>query len=348
MLGAILDFFQGLRNEAPPTVSPDQEGFLYLREGRYDPELNKRVKKIIVVNASEFAVYVDSHYDVQFLINKEIDITEFGKVQTQVTYLEQASTFLKGEREALLHVRSLLGEAYSQVLSTGKSDDAAEPLALARAVLAQKSQDVSYGWYFQSALVTCVLLAFAGLLLWVSRQKPCVTTYLGETAFELMLCAIAGAIGALFSISSRAGHISLNALAGKRSHELEAHARLFAGMLSASLLVMALKSKLILAPVADGHNHLTTLLLLSALAGISERVIPSLVSRFEESMKRTEKELEERGKAPHSVSAEKSSPAQHTTAHELTKSNASAETHSGSPGDGGDKETVENPRAGPD
>ncbi|MCR4470407.1 hypothetical protein [Burkholderia sp. SCN-KJ] len=347
MLGAIRDFFQGPRNEAPPTVSPDEERFLYLREGRYDPELNKRVKKVIIVNASEFAVYVDSHYDVQFLINKEINVTEFGKVQTQVTYLEQASTFLKGEREALLHVRSLLGEAYSQVLSTGKSDAAAEPLALARAVLAQKSQDVSYGWYFQSALMTCVLLAFLGSLLWFSRHKPCVTTYLGETAFELTLCAIAGAIGALFSISSRASHLSLNALAGKRSHELEAHARLFAGMLSASLLVMALKSKLILAPLADGHGHLTTLLLLSALAGISERVIPSLVSRFEESMKRTEKELEERGKAPHSVGAEKSSPAQHATAQDPLKSTVSAEANSGSSGDVGDKEAMENPSAGP-
>lgn len=308
MFGAIRDFFRAFRSVRPAKAVATGTGLPDLREGEYDPELNKLVRKIII-QTDGFAIYVDSNYDVQFLINTEVHVAAFTKVQTQVTFLEQTSTFLNGEPEALLRVRSLLGEAYSRVLLTGNSEDAEEALILARSVLAQKNSDVSYGWYFQSALVTCSVLVAGGFALWFSRYRPCVTTYLGRSGLELLLCAIAGALGALFSISSRAGRLTLNALAGKRTHELEAHSRLFAGMLSASLFVMALKSKLVLAPLGEGNGHLTTLLLLSTLAGITERVIPSLVSRFEDSVQKSERVLENHSSSAHVTTERKLSTA---------------------------------------
>lgn len=308
MLDAFSNFFRSSGDVARPVNPAEGTRFGHLREGAFDPELGRWVRKVILVVEAEFAVYVDRDYDVQYLSDKTIDPAEFGKVQTQVLFLEQASQFLKRDRHALLHVRCLLAQAYAQVLETDSSDEAAEPLALARALLAQKSPDVSFAWYFESAAVTCILFALAALFLWGSRYRPCVTTYLGRTAFELILCIFAGGIGALFSISSRAAHLPLNALAGRRTHELEAHARLFAGSLSAALLVLALKSKLILAPLGQGAGHLSTLLLLSVLAGISERVVPSLVGRFEESLSKTEKELQERSVQKHPISAVKGKP----------------------------------------
>lgn len=349
MLDALRHFFRCRRPQSPSTTPANKEQFAYLREGEFDPQLNKWVKKLIVVENDSFAVYLDNNCDVQFIAYPS-NVKEFAKVQTQVIYLEQASSFLKHNQEALLHVRCLLGDAYAQVLSSGDSKDAAEPLALARTILAETNPDVSFGWYFSSASKTCLALATIGLALWVLRTTPLVTSYLGRTAFELVLCAIAGAIGAFFSISTRATHLTLNALAGKQSHRLETRARLFAGMLSASLLVMALKSKLILAPLADGNGHLTTLLLLSALAGISERVVPSLVSSFEQSVKKSEKELEKRGNAletsvdPQSVPMDKNQVAAAATSSPLgsVASESGSETiPAATPVDVGSEETNE-------
>jgi len=259
----------------------EAEGFLYLREGGYDHELGKRVRKIILAGEKQ-AVYVDSQYDVQWLLDRDdLAMSEFGKVQTEVTYLELESSFLSGEKRALLHVRSLLGEAYARVMQTGDATAADAALAYARCILNQKNPDVSYGWYFGTAAWTGAAALIAGFVLWLVRGTEWVGHRLGATAFEVLMCAIAGGLGALLSVAVRANSLKLNAMAGRRAHTYEAFGRILIGMASAALLVLALKSRLFLAPLATGNGHWSTLLLLSGLAGLSERVIPSLVSRFD-------------------------------------------------------------------
>jgi hypothetical protein len=259
----------------------EDNGFLYLREGGYDPELGKWVRKIIFAGEKQ-AVYVDTRYDVQWLLDRDdLPMSEFGKVQTEVTYLELESSFLSGEKRALLHVRSLLGEAYARVMQTGEATAADTALAYARRILDQKNPDVSYGWYFGTAAWVGIGLLVAGFVLWLARDTDWVSHRLGLTAFEILMCAIAGGLGALLSVAVRANSLKLNAVAGPRAHRYEAFGRILIGMASASLLVLALKSRLFLAPLAAGNGHWSTLLLLSGLAGLSERVIPSLVSRFD-------------------------------------------------------------------
>jgi len=274
-----------LTKSKPPRPEPSEadKGYLKLREGRYEPELDKWIRKIIFAE-EKLAVYIDTEYSVQYLIDIDIDVDEFGKVQTDVTYLEHESAFLWKDKNALLHVRSLLGEAYERVLHTGKASSAQVALSLARSIMAQKNPDVSYGWYFNSAAWVCALMSCVGAALWLARSTPFVRVWLGQTPFELVMCAIAGAIGALLSIVIRADDLNLNALAGRRAHVYEALGRLLVGMFSASFLVLALKGKLLLAPLASGAEHWPVLLLVSALAGLSERVIPSLVKRFEDAI----------------------------------------------------------------
>jgi hypothetical protein len=259
-------------------------GFLRLREGGFDAELNKWVRKIIF-QTETLAVYVDWNYEVQFLIDDEIDAHEFGKVQTEVTYLELESSFLSRDKDPLLHVRSLLGEAYARVMQTQNASHAAPALGYARSILVQKNSDVSYRWYFGAAAWMCGLLAIAGGLFWFFRRLPVMVAHFGGVPYELVICAVAGAIGALLSIVTRANNLTLNARAGKRAHTLEARGRILTGMFSASFLVMAIKAKLILATLAVGDGHRVTLILLASLAGFSERVIPSLVRRFEDAVK---------------------------------------------------------------
>ncbi|MFM0496346.1 hypothetical protein [Paraburkholderia caledonica] len=279
-----------------------EEGFLYLREGAYDHELGKRVRKIIFAEETQ-AVYVDSEYDVQWLLDRDdFEMSEFGKVQTEVTYLELESSFLSGEKRALLHVRSLLGEAYARVMQTGDAAAADSALAYARHILKQKNPDVSYGWYFGTAAWTGAVAFIAGFVLWLARDTEWVSHRLGLTALEMLMCAIAGGIGALVSVAVRANSLKLNAMAGRRAHRYEAFGRILVGMASAALLVLALKSRLFLAPLATGSGHWSTLLLLSGLAGLSERVIPSLVSRFDVAI-HTEKTSDQRKPAASSAGA---------------------------------------------
>ncbi|MEX3693848.1 hypothetical protein AB3X91_33830 [Paraburkholderia sp. BR14263] len=269
------------RHARGDTKKAEEKGFLYLREGGYDHELDKQVRKIIFVEEKQ-AVYLDTRYDVQWLLDRDdLSMSEFGKVQTEVTYLELESSFLSGEKRPLLHVRSLLGEAYARVMQTGDAAAADAALAYARRILDQKNPDVSYGWYFGTTAWVGFGAFIAGFSLWLARRTEWISHGLGPTAFEILMCAIAGGLGALLSVAVRANNLKLNAVAGPRAHRYEALGRILVGMASASLLVLALKSRLFLAPLAIGSGHWPTLLLLSGLAGLSERVIPSLVSRFD-------------------------------------------------------------------
>ncbi len=106
----ICNIFNWRRKREQRPSGESDAGYLRLREGGYDPELNKWIRKLIFVE-EKLAVYVDTDYDVQWLMDADVNMSEFGKVQTEVTYLELESSFLRRDRSALLHVRSLLGDA---------------------------------------------------------------------------------------------------------------------------------------------------------------------------------------------------------------------------------------------
>lgn len=103
----------------------------------------------------------------------------------------------------------------------------------------------------------------------------------GEVAFWLLLSACAGAIGALFSVITRSGHLSVDASAGKDLHKLEARSRIVAGALSGAIVSLAIMTEMILAPLSKGGRMHVVVVLGALAAGAGERLASSIISKLD-------------------------------------------------------------------
>jgi hypothetical protein len=92
---------------------------------------------------------------------------------------------------------------------------------------------------------------------------------------------VAGSCGALLSVIARTGQLKFDSSAGELLHYLEGVSRIWAGALSGILIALAVKSEFILAPLMRGGHTFTVTMLAAFVAGAGERLVTSIISKFE-------------------------------------------------------------------
>ena len=123
-----------------------------------------------------------------------------------------------------------------------------------------------------SIAVTLPFIAL-GTGIWFYRSKY--TSFLGETVFWLVLCLVAGAVGALLSVIARSGKLDFDSSAGRWLHYLEAASRIVMGALSGTAIGLAVKSKFFLEPLThDAQNKYAIIILAHDLVYLSSRPAP--------------------------------------------------------------------------
>ena len=108
-----------------------------------------------------------------------------------------------------------------------------------------------------------------------------VFTFLTPIGMWLALSGVAGAIGALLSVIWRSGDLKFSPSSGEQQHYLEASCRILAGALSGFLAAIAIKAEIILTAFTHGQNLHSIMILAGLAAGSSERLIGSIISKFE-------------------------------------------------------------------
>ncbi len=290
-------------NDAPDSQRSSEDLF-DLKDGAYDAELNKHVKALVMVTET-FAVYVATDLSIQWrTTNEQVWSDSSGEVMNRVGLLETRSNFI-ADPATLAGVRRQIAEGLARSLDGQPIESSLSVLREAEFEIQARNKEVSWAWYFTAAYTVTLVSVVALVAFWLLRAP--VREYIGTTAFDVVMGALCGTIGALLSVTSRGDRLVLDANAGMRIHRLEGLSRIGTGMAGAFLVALAIKSGALLGGVHFAGSQFALLLAFCVAAGASERLVPTLVTNFEETARRpmaTDKKLTQRH-SPGNVQAKK-------------------------------------------
>lgn len=265
--------------EVGATGSGDSDHYS-LKAGDLDPELNKRIKDL-VLSTEDFIVYLADDLSVQWrTADSHVQASHCGDILSQAAILEAQSQFI--ENQAILGpIRRQIAEAIAHCFADQPVSGSLRLLDEARRQLVARNKEIAWSWYFTSAYFVGALCVFIFYGLWTWREVA--VGIWGQVAVEVVLGALCGPLGAILSTTSRANGLVLDANAGKAILRLEGLSRVGAGFIGAAFVAMTLKSGMLLGGVNFPGSKLAFMLAFCIAAGSSERIIPSLVVAFEKS-----------------------------------------------------------------
>src|SRR5262249_6219701 len=135
-------------------------------------------------------------YDKQHNARPEIDRVQHRAGLNEAALLESSPT--EGlDEQTIERFKRLLGEAIVCGLEYDFAN-ARRMLVAASEYIVARSQEKSRFWYLCACFAMVVPFALIGCALWLARQKA--LEWLGSGAFWVVIDAIAGSLGALFSV----------------------------------------------------------------------------------------------------------------------------------------------------
>lgn len=248
------------------------------------------IKRIVMADYT-YIVYLGENDEMDWQTTAELDVKldNLKDGQSSVV-LNRAAEVSTMPTEHLtpsqrLNFRIMTGEGIARLFEL-RPKSALEMLNAAAAYATARNQEIARGWQLKATGATAGMFVVLACVAWLLRGwlRP----RLGDMAFILLIGACAGAVGALFSILTRLGSISLDPSAGKVLHQQEGCARILAGSIGAVIAVLAVHLSLILGMLTKlGHP---ALIFIAIIAGTSERLVPAIIKKTEgqaESEKKT-------------------------------------------------------------
>lgn len=260
-------------------ILPSSRDHYSLKEGSFDYELNKRVE-ILIVNDDNFIIYLDDSYEIQWKLNDDfVEQDHCGEILSKVAILQAKSNFIE-DRKILRFIRFQIAEALARCFAGQSINSSKEILEEVEDQIFSRNYEMAWRWYFCSVLEYTGLILVCVALCWVGRSE--LNVLLGKQLTEIIWIAGAGVLGALSSVRLRANRIVMDANAGKEIHRLEGLSRVLAGLIGATFAAITYKSGLFSNILKYPSNELMLLIVIGFVAGVSERLIPSLVSTIDE------------------------------------------------------------------
>ena len=248
--------------------------------GQRDPKMGVVIKEILLAD-DHCIVYIDEGFTLQWYWSFELDAKAAAPVFNRASELEARAQFLRHQkiREDLLSALRLVGEGVVELFSTKDTTYANAALDTADKFITQRAREISRRWYFIPFLM---FFATSALVILVS--------YIFDSSMIKVLaiaCTFAGGIGSFISRALDNENTPISATAGRMLHWIEATLRWCIG-LTAGLLVWLLVTGNIAGSFLNttGSQNTFALIAIAILAGASERLLPSLIQTFDESIKK--------------------------------------------------------------
>jgi hypothetical protein len=273
------------RTEAPgPFMASDRStasdagtGYTALKVGDTDPQMGVKIKEIIFVNES-CIVYIDEQLTLQWYWRLPLPL-ESATIFNRAADLEARAQFLRHQKqeEDLLSAIRLIGEGVFELFSTGDPTYANAAMDTADKFISQRSREVSRGWYFGPFLGFFLISIIALLLLYFLDPT------LSKTA--IFACIFAGGVGAFVSRALASDNTPIAATAGKTLHWIEAILRWCIGLTAGLVIWLLVTGNIAVSFLnASGAPNTFALVSIALLAGASERLLPSLLRSFDDSI----------------------------------------------------------------
>ncbi len=234
------------------------------------------IEILIRFDKDSYIVFVDKDLELDWQTTNAYDNLHSGPDSDQkcllnsVEMLQHSPTVSYLDKKKRIEFIRLLGESWVYALDECY-DLAKETSEAARNYLLKRNYEISRKWQLIGSFAVSMIIIFGFV---ISKWN----TYL---AF--------GCIGALFSIIYKSGKIDYDCEAGKFLNGLEIISRFVASIISAYIIVQLFNLNLIFSTFKASEQHEIAIILLCFIAGFSERLVPSIISRIESEEEKGEK-----------------------------------------------------------
>lgn len=256
-----------------------------VKEGEIDPRLGKRVDTLILRN-KDVLVYLDEDHYVEWSYNEEKIPQGEGwpGIFNRVSLLEAFQ--IDGlSNEVRTSFRRMIGEGVARLLLSRDVGAANQILDKAEEYANARNLDLARRWYVSAAGAVCAVALVVAFITWALQGA--VMAKLGGTAFDLLMTTCSGAVGASISLLLGTQNRPLDAIAGRPAHVFAGVTRVVTGMGGAALAALAVKVNVLAGFVVGTAHPFAALMLVGAVAGASERLVPDMITRIEGSLNET-------------------------------------------------------------
>jgi hypothetical protein len=241
------------------------------------------IKSSYLILAEEhFIVFIDKDGDIDWETSPEYDAKGHKDDHKHNAILNDAALLeatpcdgVRADRRA--HFKRLIGEAIVRSLDDDYAS-AETMLMAAGKYISARSLETSRLWYLSASAMVAFPLAVFGCAIWLWRTE--LIQILGFTVFWLAMSAVAGSLGALLSVTTRAGELKFDTSSGRALHFLEAASRIGTGALSGVVAALAVHTEVILAPLSRGDKMPAIMIIAAFAGGAAERLATSIISKF--------------------------------------------------------------------
>ena len=170
----------------------------------------------------------------------------------------------------------MLGEAVARLLDVKDVKQAKRVLTYARSYIAARNAENVRLWYLSASGIATLVAGATIWVIWLAREP----LHVEPKGIAYALGIGGGALGAFLSILLRSESVPKDISAGKKLYYAEAIAKVLAGMIGALLVALGIETKLFFGNVI-GDPQLALIAMFGIVAGMSERLVPSLVTKVE-------------------------------------------------------------------
>lgn len=227
----------------------------------------------------KYIVYIDSGNEVHWETTEAFE-EEGNKLATEaviaINSLKHKPTATQFDSRSRFLFNCILGNVLVAAFSA-KRAEYENALKEAEDYLGTKELETTRVWYVEYSLaILAVLTLLYFLLLFLGSRVDAAASIL--KVYQYLYWS---AIGSTFSILQSTDKISYTCSAGRELVFMEILCKFVIGMISGGILIAAFDIKLIFSGMISESSEPVFKLLLCILAGLSEKLVPSLVERLE-------------------------------------------------------------------
>jgi len=272
---------------------PEEAFFREFKAGDTDPLVGVKVKEVLV-KAETYIVYLDQDLVLHWHWNAVLDSNLAIPIFNRAGELQAKSEFLRQtlRKRDLMNARRLIGQGLVVMFCTQNQAYANAALDTAEKFISQIGTETSRVWYFGPFFILFSASVLIGLILYNYVQMQMTTLPL--------VCALGGGIGAFISTTIGNERIPCAPSAGRFLHLLEALLRYAIGFAAGLLVWLAISGNVAAGflnfasnpPDLTGNpesgnlpTSIYALITITIFAGASERLLPSLIAKFDDQIK---------------------------------------------------------------
>jgi hypothetical protein len=282
----------------PATQKTNRE-FMGLAEGDKYEGIGRIVQELIL-KTPDLIVFIDECGGVQWAHNAlHIRPIDYNAITNRIAELEVRSRFLHSNKplrpgqdiamheHSLFAARRLIAEAMARLLDPGSVSAAHGALDIAEKWIQQRSRASSRMWM----LFPFFVLAGLGTVFFLYLALSAKHYFEAEQRLIWLAGGLLGGLGALVANVMFNRKIPFDATAGAPLHLLEAILRWSVGFVAGLAAQMLIQGDVLLGFVGTSNHPPEVGLALSLFAGSSDLFFPTLLHRFDNSLKSSGKQM---------------------------------------------------------